>query len=94
MIAAAEIGPIIILAFFDDRTADGACTSKVIEQLFDGDVKKGLDKLGQVATLNRCGKPEEVGNVVSFLLSDESSYVNGAKWEIDGGALATIRNDV
>lgn len=67
---------------------------EVVEQLFDGDVKKGLDKLGQVATLNRCGQPAEVGNVVSFLLSDEASYVNGAKWEIDGGALATIRNDV
>jgi NAD(P)-dependent dehydrogenase (short-subunit alcohol dehydrogenase family) len=67
---------------------------EVVEQLFHGDVKKGLDKLGQVATLNRCGQPAEVGNVVSFLLSDEASYVNGAKWEIDGGALATIRNDV
>lgn len=67
---------------------------EVIEQLFPGNVQKGLDKLGQVATLNRCGKPEEVGNVVSFLLSDEASYVNGAKWEIDGGALATIRNDI
>ena len=67
---------------------------EVIEQMFAGDVQKGLDTLGQVATLNRCGKPEEVGNVVSFLLSDEASYVNGAKWEIDGGALATIRNDL
>ena len=67
---------------------------EVIEQLFPGNAQKGLEKLGQVATLNRCGKPEEVGNVVSFLLSDEASYVNGAKWEIDGGALATIRNDV
>ena len=67
---------------------------EVIEQLFPGNVKAGLDKLGQVATLNRLGRPEEVGNVVSFLLSDEASYVNGAKWEIDGGALATIRNDI
>jgi NAD(P)-dependent dehydrogenase (short-subunit alcohol dehydrogenase family) len=67
---------------------------EVIEQLFPGNVQAGLTKLGQVATLNRLGKPEEVGNVVSFLLSDESSYVNGAKWEIDGGALATIRNDI
>jgi len=65
---------------------------EVIEQMFPGNAQKGLEKLGQVATLNRCGKPGEVGNVVSFLLSDEASYVNGAQWEIDGGALATIRN--
>jgi NAD(P)-dependent dehydrogenase (short-subunit alcohol dehydrogenase family) len=67
---------------------------EVIEQMFPGNARKGLEKLGQVATLNRCGKPAEVGNVVSFLLSDEASFVNGAKWEIDGGALATIRNDL
>lgn len=66
----------------------------MLEQMFDGDVAAGMAKLGQVATLNRVGQPEEVGNVVSFLLSDEASYVNGAKWEIDGGALATIRNDI
>ena len=65
----------------------------MLEQMFD-DVQAGMDKLGQVATLNRVGQPEEVGEVVSFLLSDEASYVNGAKWEIDGGALATIRNDI
>jgi len=65
----------------------------MLEQMFD-DVQAGMDKLGQVATLNRVGQPREVGDVVSFLLSDEASYVNGAKWEIDGGALATIRNDI
>lgn len=65
----------------------------MLEQMFDS-VQEGMDKLGQVATLNRVGQPREVGDVVSFLLSDEASYVNGAKWEIDGGALATIRNDI
>jgi NAD(P)-dependent dehydrogenase (short-subunit alcohol dehydrogenase family) len=65
----------------------------MLEQMFD-DVAAGMKKLGEVATLNRVGQPAEVGNVVSFLLSDEASYVNGAKWEIDGGALATIRNDL
>lgn len=66
----------------------------MLEQMFDGDVQAGMDKLGQVATLNRVGQPHEVGEAVAFLLSDAASYVNGAKWEIDGGALATIRNDV
>ena len=65
----------------------------MLEQMFDS-VEEGMAKLGQTATLNRVGQPREVGDVVSFLLSDEASYVNGAKWEIDGGALATIRNDV
>ena len=65
----------------------------MLEQMFDS-VEEGMAKLGQVATLNRVGQPREVGDVVSFLLSDEASYVNGAKWEIDGGSLATIRNDV
>jgi NAD(P)-dependent dehydrogenase (short-subunit alcohol dehydrogenase family) len=65
----------------------------MLEQMFDS-VEAGMRKLGEVATLNRVGQPEEVGSVVSFLLSDEASYVNGARWEIDGGALATIRNDV
>ncbi len=66
----------------------------MLEQMFDGDVQAGMEKLGQVATLNRVGTPREVGDVVRFLLSDEASYVNGAKWEVDGGALATIRNDI
>jgi len=65
----------------------------MLEQMFDS-VEAGMQKLGEVATLNRVGQPREVGDVVSFLLSDEASYVNGARWEIDGGALATIRNDV
>lgn len=65
----------------------------MLEQMFDS-VEAGMQKLGEVATLNRVGQPEEVGRVVSFLLSDEASYVNGARWEIDGGALATIRNDI
>lgn len=65
----------------------------MLKQMFDS-VEAGMEKLGQTATLNRVGQPREVGDVVSFLLSDEASYVNGAKWEVDGGALATIRNDI
>ena len=57
-------------------------------------VEEGLETLSRVATLNRVARPEEVGRVVSFLLSHDASFVNGAAWEVDGGALATIRNDI
>lgn len=35
--------------------------------------------------MQRFGKPEEVGNLVSFLLSDESGFINAAVIPIDGG---------
>ncbi len=38
--------------------------------------------------MGRYGQPEEVARVVVFLASDESDYVNGAAWLIDGGRTA------
>ena len=35
--------------------------------------------------LKRPGKPEEVAQLIAFLLSDESSYITGSVNSIDGG---------
>jgi NAD(P)-dependent dehydrogenase (short-subunit alcohol dehydrogenase family) len=64
----------------------------VLEKLFAGDVAAGKRVLGRIATQDRIGRPGEVGEVVRFLLSDEASFVNGAAWAVDGGALSTIRH--
>jgi 3-oxoacyl-[acyl-carrier protein] reductase len=37
--------------------------------------------------LRRLGDPTELGQVAAFLLSDRASYVTGAAWAVDGGAL-------
>jgi acetoacetyl-CoA reductase len=44
-----------------------------------------LDSVVEKIPLRRLGKPEEVARVVRFLLEDESSYITGAVYTINGG---------
>ena len=49
---------------------------------------KTIEALLARVPMRRVGKPEEVSNLVLFLVSDESSYMTGSVVVVDGGWLA------
>jgi len=43
------------------------------------------ERLSSLSPLGRVGTPEDIGGVVAFLCSDESSWINGQRIEVAGG---------
>lgn len=50
-----------------------------------GSPDKSLEELGHTIPVGRLGTPEEVGDLVAFLVSEESRYITGTHLVIDGG---------
>ena len=46
------------------------------------------DTMRSLHALGRLGQPEEVAHVITFLASDEASFVVAAAWTVDGGYTA------
>ena len=57
---------------------------------FDDAVTTFLDDKRPYLALKRRGEPEEVASVIAFLCGRDASFVNGANWRVDAGAVATI----
>ncbi len=51
-------------------------------------IEENLQGFNGFHPIGRVGRPEEVAQTIYFLLTDKSSWVTGAIWDIDGGVMA------
>lgn len=62
----------------------------MVQQMIDlsPDSEKMRRRLERTAPLGRMGKPEDAANMILFLVSNESTFVTGAEFVVDGGTTA------
>lgn len=58
---------------------------RYLREHYPGREQEMFEKLAATQPLGRMGRPEEVSSLAVFLVSDESTFVTGANYEIDGG---------
>jgi CheY-like chemotaxis protein len=75
----------LILADYSLPSFDGLDTP-IMESLQQGEALLQMKKeMENNVPLGRLGDPDEIAKAVSFLASDEASYVSGAELYLDGG---------
>ena len=58
-----------------------------IAKNYPGEEKEMFAKLSEYQPVGRMGTPLEVANLILYLCSDESSFITGQAYPIDGGVL-------
>jgi NAD(P)-dependent dehydrogenase (short-subunit alcohol dehydrogenase family) len=66
-------------------TVNAVTPGFVATDMLTGMPDKALDRVRGQIPLGRLGRPEEVARVVSFLAAEESAYITGQVWAVNGG---------
>ena len=58
-----------------------------LKRNYPGKEKEVFDTLSRYQPIGRMGKPEEIAKLALFLCSEESSFITGVAYDIDGGVM-------
>ena len=68
-----------------NAVSPGTINTPGVKQYFEAE-PKAKEMLEKSSLLRRIGEPEEIGELVSFLLSERSSFITGQVISVDGGS--------
>lgn len=72
-----------------NSVAPAVVVTPIYESFIDADkVEDTLQGFNDFHPVGRVGRPLDVAKTIVFLLGDESSWVTGANWDVDGGVMA------
>jgi len=64
-----------------NTVAPGFIATEMLEHV----PEKVLDGIKEKIPVGRLGRPDEIARVVHFLAGDQSSFITGATWDVNGG---------
>jgi NAD(P)-dependent dehydrogenase (short-subunit alcohol dehydrogenase family) len=77
-----------------NAVAPGITMTPLTDQVFaDEELGQAMKEFGDMVPVGSTAQPEQIANVMRFMLSDEANYVCGSVFFVDGGSDAMLRPD-
>ena len=82
-----SVGEVVVSTVGDGvgLTVNAVTPGYIATDMFAAIPEKVVDRIRGQIPVGRLGRPDEIARVVAFLAADESAYITGQVWSVNGG---------